>query len=447
MGRLDRRCGASLKRFACGDVIPGCEGVFTGAGDQSVLDQVLAHVAADHGLVRPPLPFIESVMAHTHPFVPTRNDHHLRVVDTAAGRRVDTTDPRRPGNQFTPDGDRDFRVTTQSGAVHTGGTNDPMPGQVRRLEPGRPRPGKAHETYRHECVLYAGTGGFLDAAVPFVRDGLARQEPVMVAVAEPRLRALRSALVEDAERVVFADMADLGHNPALIIPAWRDFTDRYSGTGRPVRGIGEPIWATRHPEEIAEAQLHEALLNMAVPPDVPLWLLCPYDTAALDERVLAEAYRSHPVVVDSGDYRGSTGYGGTIHVQELFGAAFPDPGAPITTIAFDPHRHGHIRQILRSAEQAAVPADRVKLATAVDEIALAADRNTGRVTIRLWHEPTALVCQVTDPGLVTDPMIGRGSAGPSQSRDRAIRLANELCDLVQVRSGSAGTTVRVHSSR
>jgi hypothetical protein len=50
-------------------------------------------------------------------------------------------------------------------------------GSTRRLEPGRPRPGKAHETYRHECVLYAGTGGFLDALVPFVRDGLARQEP------------------------------------------------------------------------------------------------------------------------------------------------------------------------------------------------------------------------------------------------------------------------------
>src|SRR6478672_6620770 len=131
VGRLDRRCGASLKRFVCGDVIPGCGSVFTGAGDQSVLDQVLAHVAVDHGLVRPPLPFIESVMAHTHPFVPTRNDHHLRVVDTAAGRRVDTTDPRRPGNQFTPDGDRDAaRVTAPSSAVNTEGTNGPMPGTV-----------------------------------------------------------------------------------------------------------------------------------------------------------------------------------------------------------------------------------------------------------------------------------------------------------------------------
>jgi hypothetical protein len=30
-------------------------------------------------------------------------------------------------------------------------------------------------------------------------------------------------------------------------------------------------------------------------------------------------------------------------------------------------------------------------------------------------------------------------------RDRAIRLANELCDLVQVRSGPDGSTVRIHT--
>ena len=103
-GRLDRRCGASLKRFACGDVIPGCGGVFTGAGDQSVLDQVLAHVAADHGLVRPPMPFIELVMAHTHPFVPTRNG---TTCGSSVPTRADGSTPPTPpsAEPFTPDGD------------------------------------------------------------------------------------------------------------------------------------------------------------------------------------------------------------------------------------------------------------------------------------------------------------------------------------------------------
>ena len=50
-----------------------------------------------------------------------------------------------------------------------------------------------------------------------------------------------------------------------------------------------------------------------------------------------------------------------------------------------------------------------------------------------------------------DPMTGRSATPTNGSRtnrrDRAIRLANELCDLVQVRSGQDGTTVRIHTRR
>jgi hypothetical protein len=35
--------------------------------------------------------------------------------------------------------------------------------------------GKAHTGYRHEALLYAGRKGFLDAVVPFIRDGIARR--------------------------------------------------------------------------------------------------------------------------------------------------------------------------------------------------------------------------------------------------------------------------------
>jgi predicted small metal-binding protein len=412
-----------MKRFACGMVIPGCGRVFTGPGDQNVLDRVLEHVAADHGLVNPSLTFIELVMTHTRPFTPISEHQRFLVVG--------------------PDDALPDRAIADS-------TSTVVPNNVRPLHPLGPKRhslGRAHETYRHECLFYAGTDGFLDAVVPFVRDGLIRREPVMVAVAEPRLGALRSALgPEDAARVAFADMAELGHNPARIIPAWREFTGQHSRSGHPIRGVGEPIWATRQPDEIVEAQLHEALLNMAVPPDVPLWLLCPYDTVALDQQVLAEAYRSHPVIVESDSYRGSTQYGGTVHVDEIFGEALPEPTAPPTTITFSPRRHRHIEHILRSAATWGFPVHRaVKLAAAIDEIAAAGDGDTEQVRIRMWPEPACLSCEVIDPGTVDDPMIGRrATMGATRSRDRAIRLANELCDLVQVRSGSHGTTTRVH---
>ena len=401
-----------LMRFACHSIIPGCDAVFTAVSDQGVLDLVLAHASTEHGMTVPGLPFIELVMTHTRPVSP--DGHRPRSTGPAVGARCDAAAAGRvlPSNVY------------------------PLRPQNRVAGSGIGF-GRAHETYRHECVFYSGTDGFLDAALPFVRDGLARQEPVMVAVAEPRLQALRSALGDDAGDVMFADMAQLGHNPALIIPAWRDFTDRHSGAGRPVRGIGEPIWASRRPAEIQEAQLHEALLNVAVPPDTPLWLLCPYDTTALDHEIIAEAQRSHPVLVQTNTYRASTHYGGAAHAEQFFGRPLPPPLSPTMVIPFDPH-HRHVRRTLDAATSAGLPVYRAtRLAVAVDELAHAADQHSARVTIRLWHDQTGMIGEITDPGTVHDPMIGRGpGSGPFPPRERAIRLANELCDLVQIRSGA-----------
>jgi predicted small metal-binding protein len=69
-----------LKRFVCDRIMPGCGGVFTGATDQEVLDQILEHVAVVHGIGTPALPFIELVMTHTRPFTPTGSPRRLRVV-------------------------------------------------------------------------------------------------------------------------------------------------------------------------------------------------------------------------------------------------------------------------------------------------------------------------------------------------------------------------------
>ena len=304
-----------------------------------------------------------------------------------------------------------------------------------------------HASYRHECLFYRGTDELVAALLPFVRAGLALDQPVMVALAEPRLRALRVALGQDADRVVLADMADLGHNPASIIPAWRAFTN--AAAGRPSRGVGEPIWAGRRDAEIVESQLHEALLDTAIGSSVPLWLLCPYDVDALDAAVIAEAHRSHALVVESVGRAGSSGYGGSDHVMDLFAAALPEPAAPTTVLAFDGERHGEFAAaILGHAAAAGLPAQRsAKLAAAVDEIAMTAVRAAGAVTVRLWQDEGALVCQLDDAGIIDDPMIGRSASAPPRSRERSIRLANELCDLVQVRSGAAGTVVRVHSWR
>jgi len=303
-----------------------------------------------------------------------------------------------------------------------------------------------HCAYQHEAVFYRGDEDFLATAVPFVLDGVALGQPVMVAVSAPRLTKLQAAVGPDASAVQFVDMAELGANPARIIPAWRKFVDDHGGPGRPVRGIGEPIWASRRPAEIVESQLHEALLNVAVEPDTPLWLLCPYDVDALPSAVIEEASRSHPTVREGGHFRGSTSYGGKDHVDALAGSDLAPPPAQTPAVTFTRDDIADVRRRVGAhASSAGLASHRATdLALAVTEVATNSVRyGGGGGTLRMWRLADALVVEIADAGHITDPLVGRRTPALTTERDRGLWLANQLCDLVQLRSGPSGTTARV----
>jgi anti-sigma regulatory factor (Ser/Thr protein kinase) len=83
--------------------------------------------------------------------------------------------------------------------------------------------------------------------------------------------------------------------------------------------------------------------------------------------------------------------------------------------------------------------------TAVHEIA--ADtvvHATGAGTLRIWRDGTALVCEIQDDGRITDPLAGRHPDSPHDDSGYGLRIAHELCDLVELRSGPWGTTIRLH---
>jgi anti-sigma regulatory factor (Ser/Thr protein kinase) len=307
---------------------------------------------------------------------------------------------------------------------------------------------RSRRSYQHEAFLYRGEAGFLDGIVPFVREGVAAGEPVLVAVIEERAAPLRDALGSDSADVQFVDMAELGHNPARIIPAWQRFLDRYGGAGRPVRGVGEPVWAGRRPAELLEAQLHEGLLNVAVEPDVPMWLRCPYDTTALPPDVVEQAHRSHPLVVDADRYAGSRLYGGAQYVTDLLASDLPEPTVPVETVSCTADLAAARPLVVRLAVAAGLDPERVwAVGLAVQESAAAIVRAFGSGSLRVWVEPEALVCELRDPGPAPDPMAGRRRPGPTDPDERGLWLANQLCDLVQVRSTGAGAVVRIQTWR
>src|SRR5437016_14581396 len=78
--------------------------------------------------------------------------------------------------------------------------------------------------FRHEALFYAGgDAGFVKGTLGLVTDAVEDDAAVLIAVAPPRAQALREALGDYAGRVSFADMHELGRNPARIIAIWDAF--------------------------------------------------------------------------------------------------------------------------------------------------------------------------------------------------------------------------------
>lgn len=88
------------------------------------------------------------------------------------------------------------------------------------------------------------------------------------------------------------------------------------------------------------------------------------------------------------------------------------------------------------------------LVLAVNEIATNSVRHGGGSgTLRVWEEGDFVVCQVEDRGRIEEPMVGRRQPVADEPGGRGLWLANQLCDLVQVRTFEQGNVVRVHMAR
>jgi anti-sigma regulatory factor (Ser/Thr protein kinase) len=305
-------------------------------------------------------------------------------------------------------------------------------------------------SFRHEALLYAGETEFVDSTLPFIRDGLESDEPTLVVVDADKIRRLRAELDGDAERVNFADMTTVGQNPARIIPAWRAFVDEHRGTGRRLRGIGEPVSARRGPAELVECQGHESLLNVAFAGTAAWWLLCPYDTQALDADVIEEARRSHPHIWERGRHRPSPECRDLTEMAAPRAAPLPEPEATSRTFSFEgPGSLPLVRNFV--ADQAAAAGldmfSTVELVAAVHEVAAnSVSHGGGEGVLRAWQNGDSLIFEVRDRGYLDQPLAGRESPALDAEGGRGLWLANQFCDLMQIRSSEAGTVVRLHKS-
>ena len=306
--------------------------------------------------------------------------------------------------------------------------------------------------FRHDALFYAGTAEFVDRTAAFIDDSVARLEPILVVVSAAKIEQLRDRLGGDPDGVRFADMAHVGQNPARIIPAWREFVAEQALSGRRFRGVGEPIWAARSASELIECERHEALLNLAFADAPAWWLACPYDTESLAPAVLEEAKRNHPHLVDGDQRRESRTYRGLDSVAQAFDEPLPEPSRATIAYAFGPDA-APLSAVRRRVEGSAAAfgldaARTADLVLIVNEVATNSLRHGGGSgVLRIWEEGSSLICEVSDAGRIEDPLVGRGKPSAGLGSGFGLWLANQLCDLVQIRTFSTGSVVRLHVSR
>lgn len=303
------------------------------------------------------------------------------------------------------------------------------------------------DVFRHEALFYADDEHYVDHTTAFIRDGLAGGEAVMVAVPPTEEALIRSALGHpDEGSVRFTDMTKVGRNPLRIIPMWRDFVDEHEQARPGVRGIGQPIWAGRTPEELVEAQRHESLINLAFR-GAPATILCPYDLRSLDPGVIEEAGRSHPVVVGASGASRSETYRGLSVIDRPFEEPLGEPPTRPEELSFE--SADDLRAVRDFVSKWAsafglAPERLPELVLTVNEVVTNSLRHaqTGG-TVRAWTDGTSVVLEVRDRGRIDEALIGRQRPPATTDGGFGLWIVNQLCDLVEIRSVPEGSVVRL----
>ena len=83
---------------------------------------------------------------------------------------------------------------------------------------------------------------------------------------------------------------------------------------------------------------------------------------------------------------------------------------------------------------------------AVNEVATnSLTHGGGGGTVSVWREDDAtVVCELRDGGQISDPLAGRRRPAEDAVGGRGLWIANQVCELVQVRTFATGTAVRLH---
>lgn len=284
----------------------------------------------------------------------------------------------------------------------------------------------------HEAVPRSGGGGFAETATGYLASAFESDAVPVVVAGSDELAEIRAALGDDASRVVAVDRSVAGRNPARLIPALQQVIAGHPG--RRVRAVAEPVTADDPPELHSEIGLHERMLQLPMFRSWNCHLTCSYDPD-LPPDVVATMSAWHAPLADPEDA-----------VDRVRAEGLPARPAASAELGVDRTTLSALRGFIQArAAQAGLGEERVDdLVYAVNEVVTnSICHGEGRARVSFWSDHGVVSCEVRDRGWIRDPLAGRIAPDPDRLNGRGLWLVNQLCDLVQLRSSPAGTTVRL----
>ena len=174
----------------------------------------------------------------------------------------------------------------------------------------------------HEAGFYGSDAEFAALIVPFVEEGVAAGEPVIIGYDDRKAGLLRSWLADPSAVEFIADQS-LYATPAGAIATYRRMFELHTAMGAGQIRIAGDVPHPGNGRRFDGWDRYECALNTAWQ-DLPVWSRCLYDTTTAPPAVLEVVERTHPRLVSpSGQHRASERYQEAPVFEPL--PAAPDP--------------------------------------------------------------------------------------------------------------------------
>lgn len=284
----------------------------------------------------------------------------------------------------------------------------------------------------HEVAL-DGPGGLVEAAVPFIEEGLAAAATVVTVCGEELTGRLAREL-SAGPALLFLPQRQVYRDVETAIGAYRELLHEH-GRGGPVRVVGEVDFG-------ASAGRMELAMFEAAVATTSGWLsartLCLYDRRCHSPEALFVGEASHAYLRVGGERRPNPAYRAPADLLDARPGHDPvDAAAPVLTVP-DVVSTAELRSAVRQAlSTPGTRRERVEaFVLAVHEsVANGLSHGSGPVSLRLWVSGRRVVCTVTDRG----PGPERHALGTGVG----LSLVRDLVDEVTTDRGPEGFTVRL----